>query len=95
MGQDLYGTNTYHLGQAIQTQAGENSCFVFRFPMHLAPGKYTITLALHEGADHTRHCYHWWDNAVRFEVSGIKGAVFGGLFNLQPTFSQAESRTPC
>lgn len=90
MGQDLYGTNSYYLGAPIQTQAGEASLFTFQFPMDLAPGKYTITLALHEGADHTRHCYHWWDNALRFEVSGIKGPVFGGLFNLKPSFSQAK-----
>jgi lipopolysaccharide transport system ATP-binding protein len=91
MGQDLYGTNSYYLGCPIQTLENQNDSFEFRFPMNLAPGKYTITLALHEGSDHTRHCYHWWDNALRFEVSGIKGPVFGGLFNLNPSFSQLKN----
>lgn len=88
LGQDLFGTNTYYLGTPIQTTADTSHIFEFTFNMPLAPGKYTITLALHEGADHTRHCYHWWDNAIRFEVAGIQGATFGGLFDFRPHFNR-------
>ncbi|NIB42100.1 ABC transporter ATP-binding protein [Pseudomaricurvus alkylphenolicus] len=87
-GQDIFGTNTHHMGQSLAIEQGENKRFDFHFPMHLAPGKYTVTVAAHEGMDHTRHCYHWWDNAVSFEVAGIRGAPFGGVCNLQPTFTE-------
>jgi lipopolysaccharide transport system ATP-binding protein len=84
-GQDMFGTNSHLLDEQLSLDAGEKFTLCFRFPMNLAPGKYTVTLALHEGIDHTQHCYHWWDNAVTFEVSGIRGHQFGGLCNLHPT----------
>lgn len=81
-GQDLYGTNSHHLDQPIALFAGESSQVRFTFPMRLAPGKYTLTLALHNQHDHTEECYHWWDNAVSFEVAGIKAAQFVGLCDM-------------
>ncbi|MAT51882.1 MAG: ABC transporter ATP-binding protein [Porticoccaceae bacterium] len=85
-GQDMFGTNSHLLGETILLRPGESRRVRFRFPMRLSPGQYTITLALHEGVDHTQHCYHWWDNALRFEVSGIRGPQFGGVCNLNPIF---------
>lgn len=82
-GQDMYGTNSFLLGQSIALDAGEGITLRFKMPMNLIPGKYTVTLALHEGIDHTRQCFHWWDNASQFEVSGVRGPEFSGLFNLQ------------
>ncbi|MFA5546941.1 MAG: ABC transporter ATP-binding protein [Porticoccaceae bacterium] len=82
-GQDVYGTNTHLLNHPFGVAKDEKKSLVIRFPMRLAPGKYTITLALHEGIDHTRHCYHWWDNALSFEVCGVRGSPFGGLCNLE------------
>jgi len=87
-GQDMFGTNTHHLGQALDLKAGEVKQYELSMLMSLAPGKYTVTVALHEGADHTRHCYHWWDNAAGFEVAGIRGAQFGGVCNLNPLFKE-------
>ncbi|MDR6180803.1 lipopolysaccharide transport system ATP-binding protein [Pseudomonas sp. SORGH_AS 211] len=81
-GQDIYGTNSFLLGVPLVLAAGETRVLRYEFPMRLAPGKYTLTLALHEGPDHTRHCYHWRDNCIRFEVAGILGSVFGGLCDL-------------
>lgn len=87
-GQDIFGTNTHHLGHPISLQEGEQKEFRLVLPITLAPGKYTVTLALHEGADHTRHCYHWWDNAISFEIAGIRGPQFGGVCNLSPTIQE-------
>jgi len=87
-GQDIYGTNSHYLGLRIHMQAGERRQFRYRFPMRLAPGKYTLTLALHQGADHTVSCYHWRDNAVSFEVAGIRGAFFGGICDLSASLSE-------
>ncbi len=84
-GQDIFGTNTHFMDYPISLNAKEKRDINFCMPMILAPGKYTITLALHEGADHTDACYHWWDNAVQFEVSGIRGYSFNGVCNLNPS----------
>jgi len=64
---------------------GDEIVVRFHVPMMVAPGKYTVSIALHEGADHTRICYHWWDNAARFEVSGIRGTHFIGVCQLNPS----------
>jgi lipopolysaccharide transport system ATP-binding protein len=87
-GQDIFGTNTHHMDFSIALNKAEPANYTIQLPMLLAPGKYTITLALHEGVDHTRHCYHWWDNAISFEVAGIRGPQFGGICNLSPSISQ-------
>jgi len=91
-GQDIFGTDSYHLGQDLNIKAGEIKHYSLSMPMSLAPGKYTVTVALHEGMDHTRHCYHWWDNAAGFEVAGIRGVQFGGVCNLSPVFKEESSR---
>lgn len=84
-GQDIFGTNSHFMDFPISIKAREKCKITLTMPMSLAPGKYTITLALHEGADHTNECYHWWDNALHFEVSGIKGHNFSGICNLNPS----------
>jgi lipopolysaccharide transport system ATP-binding protein len=83
-GQDIFGTNSHAHNKPILLTAGETCTLRFRFPMHLKPGKYTITLALHEGIEHTSHCYHWWDNATQFEIAGKRGPLFVGVCNLCP-----------
>ncbi len=92
-GQDIFGTNSHYLNFPIAMKAGERRSLRYRFPMRLAPGKYTITLALHDGADHTTNCYHWHDNAIGFEVAGITGTFFGGICDLAPTLEQMPAPT--
>ncbi|MFJ3484671.1 ABC transporter ATP-binding protein [Pseudomonas sp. NPDC090202] len=92
-GQDIFGTNSHYLDFPIAMKAGERRSLRYRFPMRLAPGKYTITLALHDGADHTTNCYHWHDNAIGFEVAGITGTFFGGICDLAPTLEQLHAPT--
>jgi len=84
-GQDIFGTNSHFMDFPLSIKSGEKREIRLIMPMSLAPGKYTITLALHEGADHTNECYHWWDNALHFEVSGIRGHNFNGVCNLSPS----------
>jgi lipopolysaccharide transport system ATP-binding protein len=92
-GQDIFGTNSHYLNFPITMKAGERCGLRYRFPMRLAPGKYTITLALHDGADHTTNCYHWHDNAIGFEVAGITGTFFGGICDLAPTLERLPAPT--
>lgn len=89
-GQDIFGTNSHYLNVPITLEAGEVKRLRYRFPMRLAPGKYTVTVALHEGADHTGTCYHWRDNAATFEVAGILGTFFGGVCDLSPSLENVQ-----
>jgi lipopolysaccharide transport system ATP-binding protein len=81
-GQDIFGTNTWYLGQPLAMRTGERRRCRLALDVWLALGKYTLTLALHEGSDHTRRCYQWCDNLVCFDVAGIRGPTFGGLCRL-------------
>ena len=86
LGQDIFGTNTHHMGQPLRFAAGEDRRFVFRMPMNLSPGRYTVTVALHSDDTHLSDCYHWCDNLLEFEVAGYLGPRFNGICRLEPTF---------
>lgn len=83
-GQDIFGTNSFHLGRSITAKAEEEWEAIFYFPMDLAPGKYTVTIALHSQENHIENCYHWSDNLLGFEVAGIRGSLFSGVCRLHP-----------
>lgn len=69
MGVDIYGTNTFHCGIKIQKDSGDNGGVVFDFTaMNLGVGSYTISVALHSGADHIADNYDWMDGAITFQV---------------------------
>jgi len=89
-GQDIFGVNSYHLGVDFQPQKDNHYKAVFAFPMEIAPGKYTLTVALHSKENHIELCYHWRDNIETFEVAGIKGDSFSGVCRL-PTKVTLES----
>jgi len=55
---------------------------IFSFPLNLAPGKYTVTVAIHKGQVHSEGCYHWADNITQFQVAGYKKKLFTGLVYL-------------
>ena len=81
-GQDIFGTNSHQLGIGLDFSAGEEKTVSFRVDMAIAPGKYTLTAALHSRDNHMEDCYHWYDNIARFEVAGIDGPGFSGVCRL-------------
>jgi len=81
-GQDIFGTNSFHLGKQIALEKGQKAQVCFRLPMNIAPGKYTVTVALHTEENHLDDCYHWCDNLIRFEVAGVIGEGFSGVCRL-------------
>ncbi len=83
-GQDIFGTNSYLLQQPLMMNYGDRQRAHFILPMDIAPGKYTVTAALHNDENHIESCYHWCDNLLRFEVAGIKGDLFSGVCRLRP-----------
>lgn len=87
-GQDIFGTNTEHLNKSISLLANQVAQLSFTFPMNLAPGKYTITLAVHSDQNHLNDCYHWCDNLISFEVAGSKVPLFSGVCHLPTQVSE-------
>ena len=94
LGQTAFGTNTNMLGMPLQLTPGQPQWFRFRFRVDLAPGDYTVTVALHRGDSHTEGCYDWRDFALSFRVAGFTARPFSGMFDLRPAFSveDAESK---
>jgi lipopolysaccharide transport system ATP-binding protein len=69
MGIDVFGTNTFHCGIQIQKDCGDTGSVFFDFPsVNLGVGSYTISIALHSGANHIAANYDWMDRAITFQV---------------------------
>lgn len=81
-GQDIFGSNTHLLNHPINFDEPAIQTFKISFEAHIMPGKYTITLALHSGEDHTENCYWWSDSHLNFEVVGYGSQPFGGICRL-------------
>ncbi|MDN3524164.1 ABC transporter ATP-binding protein [Halomonas sabkhae] len=90
-GQDIFGINTFQLQGAFHLEQGEERDVCLSIQAALAPGKYTITLALHSGEHHLDDCYWWHDNALQFEVAGYQGAKFSGICRLPCAVSLGEA----
>lgn len=84
-GQDVFGTNTYHLGKSLALQRHEGALVRFHFDeWNIGPGKYTLTVAVHRAEVHYRGCYQWVDNALSFETVPSGDYHFVGLARLKP-----------
>ncbi|MCJ7683689.1 MAG: Wzt carbohydrate-binding domain-containing protein, partial [Desulfobacteraceae bacterium] len=84
-GQDIFGTNTYHLNVPINLRAGEE-CRV-RYIMdefNLGPGKYTLSPSAHRDDTHVGECYQWVDVIRSFDVVASKDFHFIGFSRLKP-----------
>ena len=80
LGQPVYGTNTYHLGQPIQQiKAGERVTYQFTFAANMGEGSYSVTLALHASDSHIAANYVWKDRAILFTVVNINQPHFSGV----------------
>jgi len=77
-GIDVFGTNTHLLGKKVSIKKGEVKEISFEVEMNLAPGRYTLTVALHEGKTHDTQCFHWLDNVLEFEITGFYKQEFVG-----------------
>ncbi len=91
-GQDVFGTNSWHLGHRPEVVPGKRYCFRFTMDMDIAPGKYSLTVAIHSQDHHLKDCYHWHDNLTSFTVKGIIGPMFIGHTRLRATLSEATDK---
>ena len=84
--QVVYGTNTYHLKQALKNlKKGEEYDFSFEFDANLGVGSFSVTLALHDSDNHLQNNYEWRDNAIIFNVVNFSKPDFVGLAHLEPS----------
>lgn len=84
-GQDIFGTNTYHMKTPLRLQNDENCRVRYRIDeFNLGPGKYTLTVAAHQQDTHVHECYQWIDKIQSFEVVSGGDFVFIGLSRLKP-----------
>lgn len=84
-GQDIFGTNTYHMNVPIHLRNGETRQIEYVLDeLNLGPGKYTLTVAAHKDDTHLRECYQWVDVIRSFEVGASRDFTFIGLSRLKP-----------
>ena len=84
-GQDIFGTNTYHLKLPISLKSGERC--VVRYVMdefNIGFGKYTLSPAVHRDDTHVDECYQWVDVIKTFEVIEGNDFRFIGFSRLKP-----------
>jgi lipopolysaccharide transport system ATP-binding protein len=83
LGNDVFGTNTFHLGVDTGTLvAGERLDVTFRIRLALGPGSYSLAVAAHAGRVHHEGNFDWWDRALVFEIVPDAGLHFIGTAQL-------------
>jgi lipopolysaccharide transport system ATP-binding protein len=85
LGQQIYGTNTHHMEcPLVDLKAGDELEYVFRFPLNLGPGSYSITTALTSDETHLSQNYEWRDLAFLFIVTNMNRKHFVGTSWIEP-----------
>jgi lipopolysaccharide transport system ATP-binding protein len=88
LGQHIYGTNTHHTLQAIESPAaGALLTYRCRFPMNFGPGSYSVATALVSTDTHLVNNYEWRDLALMFSVANLDKPVFVGSAWVPPVIS--------
>ena len=82
--QDIYGTNTFYQNKKVTLKENNSYICIYSFDLNIGIGKYSLGAALHTSDWHTELCYHWYDNAVSFDISGTRENLFIGLCRLVP-----------
>lgn len=84
LGNDVFGTNTWFHGSAIDDLAeGAEARFEFALQtLPLGAGHYSMSVALHEGHAHVTRNFDWWDHALSFEVLPSSGPMSIGVLAL-------------
>jgi lipopolysaccharide transport system ATP-binding protein len=85
LGQDVFGTNTYHHSHVLNNVVrGESIEFSFFFPMNIGVGSYSISFAAHSQDTHLSNNYEWRDKALLFNVLNINKKEFVGSSWIEP-----------
>jgi lipopolysaccharide transport system ATP-binding protein len=69
LGNDIFGTNTYHLKVPLSVKSGQPFAVNFEIPsLILGLGHYSVSVALHTDDTHIQNNFDWWDQALVFQV---------------------------
>ncbi len=80
MGNDVYGTNTSHLGHTMmQVQSGDRLDFVFTLSLNIGVGNYSFCVAVHGGDSHLEENCDWWDRCLAIQVIAGEEPSFVGV----------------
>jgi homopolymeric O-antigen transport system ATP-binding protein len=80
MGNDVYGTNTSHLGHTmLQVQSGDCLDFAFTLPLNIGVGNYSFCVAVHGGDSHLEENCDWWDRCLAIQVIAGEEPSFIGV----------------
>lgn len=84
LGNDVFGTNTFHVGKSGGHLAAGSAFRVdFAFPqLLLGLGTFSISVALHRDDAHIGSNFDWWDRALVFQVVPGKLPLGVGVCNL-------------
>lgn len=83
MGNDVYGTNTSHLGYRDMTvNQGDKIDFCFTLPLNIGPGNYSVCMAVHGGDSHLEENCDWWDRCLVLQVITGDEPSFIGVASL-------------
>lgn len=85
-GQDVFGQNTHQHQGPFAMAKGEVCNVHVVIEADIAPGKYTLSIALHSSDHHLEDCYWWHDNVQQFEVAGYRYSKFSGVCRLPCRF---------
>ncbi len=79
LGNDVFGTNTYHL-KVFEPVLEPSECLAVTFTtrLDLGYGTYSVSLAVHTGDTHLDQSLDWWDRALVFEVVPRGSPLFVG-----------------
>jgi lipopolysaccharide transport system ATP-binding protein len=88
----VFGTNSYLLKSNQKIIKEKSYSCIFQFPLNIREGKYSLSLAIHEGENHTEKCFLWKEGFWDFEVDRIDKFKFEGIAFL-PTESRWEEDT--
>lgn len=80
MGNDVYGTNTSHLGyKNLQVQPGDRYSVDFSLSLNVGAGNYSFCVAVHGGDSHLEENCDWWDRCLAIQVIAGQEPAFVGV----------------
>lgn len=80
LGNDVFGSNTFHQGIAHRPcAAGDELVVRFALGLSVGVGSYSVTVALHTEHAHVDANFDWWDRALLFEIVPNDGPGFTGV----------------
>ncbi len=80
LGNEVFGTNTYHLKRRIGSlDTGENISVLFKIPINFGIGSYSLTVAAHDSYSHVEKSYDWVDHVANLQVIAGDEVPFTGV----------------